>query len=200
VTTRWLDRVKVCVGWEPVDRARIADLRRCVGSDCTEVIEALGQRLAQFKDAQRLMANTRFVQRLYGVLREWLMGLLDGSFDEEHVRARWEFVRRLVEVGLSFEDLILLEGLARGMVFDLSQGWLDECPQALWPTIYTLDKALCLDMALIHDIYFQMREAEIESATLDRFLEITGFSRTLYENLAETREWSEVDLGRTGLP
>lgn len=195
----WFDKVKACVGWDLVDRARIAKLRRFMDADCTEMVESLGKQLAQCKDTQPLMANARFVQRLHAVIGEWLVGLLDGTFDEEHVKARWDLGRKLAEVDLSFEDIILLECLARRLLCELAQGQLDERPQVLWATMHTLDKALCLDLALVYNGYLQVRESEMERAMLDRFFSITGFSRTLYENLAEAREWSEVDLEQTGL-
>jgi len=78
-----------------------------------------------------------------------------------------------------------------------TQGRLNEEP---WATINALDKALCLDMAVIYNSYLQARETQMERAMLDRFLAITGFSRTLYENLAEAREWSEIGLERTQSP
>jgi hypothetical protein len=195
----WFDKIKTCVGWDLVDRARIAKLRRSMDSDCTEIIEALGKQLAQFKGVQSLMTNARFVQRLHSVLREWLIGLLDGTFDEEYVKARWGFGQKLVEVDLSFEDIILLESLARRSLFELAQGELNERPQVLWATVSTLDKALCLDLVLIYNGYLQAREAEMERTLLDQFLAITGFSRTLYENLAEAREWTEVDVEQARL-
>jgi hypothetical protein len=195
----WFDKIKTCVGWDLVDRARIAKLRRSMDSDCTEIIEALGKQLAQFKGVQSLMTNARFVQRLHSVLREWLIGLLDGTFDEEYVKARWGFGQKLVEVDLSFEDIILLESLARRSLFELAQGELNERPQVLWATVSTLDKALCLDLILIYNGYLQAREAEMERTLLDQFLAITGFSRTLYENLAEAREWTEVDVEQARL-
>lgn len=195
----WFDKIKTCVGWDLVDRARIAKLRRSMDSDCTEIIEALGKQLAQFKGVQSLMTNARFVQRLHSVLREWLIGLLDGTFDEEYVKARWGFGQKLVEVDLSFEDIILLESLARRSLFELAQEELNERPQVLWATVSTLDKALCLDLILIYNGYLQAREAEVERTLLDQFLAITGFSRTLYENLAEAREWTEVDVEQARL-
>jgi hypothetical protein len=195
----WFDKIKTCVGWDLVDRARIAKLRRSMDSDCTEIIEALGKQLAQFKGVQSLMTNARFVQRLHSVLREWLIGLLDGTFDEEYVKARWGFGQKLVEVDLSFEDIILLESLARRSLFELAQEELNERPQVLWATVSTLDKALCLDLILIYNGYLQVREAEVERTLLDQFLAITGFSRTLYENLAEAREWTEVDVEQARL-
>lgn len=195
----WFDKIKTCVGWDLVDRARIAKLRRSMDSDCTEIIEALGKQLAQFKGVQSLMTNARFVQRLHSVLREWLIGLLDGTFDEEYVKARWGFGQKLVEVDLSFEDIILLESLARRSLFELAQEELNERPQVLWATVSTLDKALCLDLILIYNGYLQAREAEMERTLLDQFLAITGFSRTLYENLAEAREWTEVDVEQARL-
>jgi hypothetical protein len=186
------DKVKTCVGWNSVDREQIAKLRHCLNSDVDEVVDALSKQLVQFKGTQELLANTRFVQRLHSLLSEWLMGLLDGTFDEEYVQMRWAFVRDLVEVDLTFEDLLLLEGLARKRLFELAKVRLGDGSGGLLETIYTLDKALCLDRALIFSCYTEIRDAEIERSLLDRFLAITGFSRTLYENLAEAREWSEA--------
>ena len=50
-----------------------------------------------------------------------------------------------------------------------------------------LEKALSLDLALIYNGYLEVRDAEMERTLLDRFLKVTGFSRTLYENLAERK-------------
>ncbi|RLC60005.1 MAG: hypothetical protein DRI79_07400 [Chloroflexi bacterium] len=187
----WFDKIKMSVGWDRTDQARLAELRRWLDSDITEVIETLGRQLAQFKGTQPLMANARFVQRLHGVLCEWLEGLLDGTFDGEYVKERWAFGQKLMEIDLTFEDVILLEELARGQLFELAQTRLSERPQALSATMRTLDKALNLDLTLIYNGYLQVRDAEMERMLLDRFLAITGFSRTLYENLAEAWEWSE---------
>jgi hypothetical protein len=186
----WFDKVKTFIGWDLADRARMATVRRCLDSDLTEVIEALGKQLSRLKGTQPLMANARFVQRLHGILLEWLMGLLDGAFDGEYVQERWTFGRKLVEIDLTFEEFILLEGLARVHLFELAQRKLGEHPKELSSTMCTLDKALNLDMALIYSAYLEVRSAEMERALLDRFLAVTGFSRTLYENLAEAREWT----------
>lgn len=186
----WFDKVKTFVGWNSVDQERMANLRRYLDSDLTGVIETLGRQLSRLKGTQPLMANARFVQRLHSVLGEWLVGLLDGMFDDEYVRERWTFGRKLAEIDLTFEEFILLEGMARGRLFALAQGRLADHPQELSSTMCTLDKALNLDLALIYSAYLEVRNAEMERVLLDRFLAITGFSRTLYENLAEAREWS----------
>jgi len=191
VTTGWFARAKLCVGWDSADRTRIAELRNCLDSDLNGMVESLGRQLVQFKDTQSLMANARFVHRLHSVLREWLVGLLDGTFDGEYVQERWAFGRKLVEIDIKFEDVILLEGLARNQLFEFAQEKLNECPQGLSSTMRTLDKALNLDLALIYSAYLEVRDAEMERALLDRFLRVTGFSRTLYENLAEARGWGE---------
>jgi hypothetical protein len=191
--TIWFDKVKTYVGWNGADRAQIAEVRRWLNSDLTDVVTGLGKQLAQFKGTQPLMANTRFVQRFHDVLNEWLMGLLDGTFDGKYVKKRCTFGQKLAEIDLTFEDIILLEGLTRGYLFELAQGQLGECPHALSATMNTLDKALNLDMTLIYNGYLQAHDAEMERALLDHFLDVTGFSRTLYENLAGARERSEED-------
>jgi hypothetical protein len=197
--TVWLDKVKTCIGWDAVDRDRVDELYACLDSDLHEVVEAIGSCMVQFKGTQSLMANVRFVQRLHAVLREWLTGPLAGEFDEAYTQTRWALVRKLLEVDLTFEDIILIEGLARGQLLKLAQMRLDVEDEDLSAMAYALEKALRLDMALIHDGYTRVRDAEIERATLDRFLAITGFSRTLYENLAEAREWGEVSLQQSGV-
>jgi hypothetical protein len=197
--TVWLDKVKMCVGWDAVDRDRVCKLHACLNSDLHKVIEAVGSCVVQFKDTQSLMTNARFVQRLHSVLREWLTGPLAGEFDEAYAQARWALVHTLMEVDLTFEDVILIEGVAREQLLRLAQARSGLGAEDLSATVHALDKALRLDMALIHGGYTQVRDAEIERATLDRFLAITGFSRTLYENLAEAREWSEVNLQRSGV-
>ena len=185
----WFTKVKTCIGWDLADQARMASLRRCVDSDVGPTIEALGRQLAQLKGTQPLMANARFVQRLHGVLREWLMGLLDGTFDDEYVQDRWAFGHQLIELNLTFQEFILLEGLARGRLFELAQGKLSDGPEVLSAMMRTLDKALNLDLILVCSAYLDVHDAEMERALLDRFLAVTGFSRTLYENLAGERGW-----------
>jgi hypothetical protein len=187
VATIWFDRVKACVGWSPTDCERITRLRDYLDSDLDGIIAILGEQLAQLKGTQSLMANARFVRRLHSVLREWLTGLLNGTFDEDYIRARWEFGQRMVEADLTFEDVILLEGLARKQFAELAKKRSNGRSRALSAMLRTLEKALCLDLALVHGSYLQVHDARMEQVLLDRFLTITGFSRTLYENLAETR-------------
>ena len=190
MTMNWFDRVKMCVGWNSADRERMAQLRRCMDSDFAGVIEDISEQLAKFKGTQSLMFNKRFARRLHGVLREWLSGLLDGTFDQEYVKERSTFGRKLLTTDLAFEDVILLEELTRRRLWALAEERLGECSDGLLPTMHTLDKAFNLDMTLIHDAYLKIRDAEMERVLLDRFLTVTGFSRTLYENLVGARGWN----------
>jgi len=191
VIANWFDRIKTYVDWDLADRARIAKLRRCLDSDLHEVVEALGQQLVKFKGAQSLMSNARFVQRLHSVIRKWLVGLLEGTFDDEYVRMRLAFGRDLVAIDLTFEDVILLEELARRQLFEFAREELRDNPHVLSSTMRTLEKAFNLDLALIYSAYLKVRDAKMERALLDRFLTVTGFSRTLYENLVEARGMQE---------
>jgi len=192
----WFDTVKACVGWDLTDRARIAELRGWLNSDADEVVEYLGQHLAVCKGAQALMSNKRFVRRLHATLGEWLTGLLDGAFEGERAGKRQSFGTALLERDLTFNDVILLEGLVRSRLFDMARERLGDDAEALSAMMRSLDKALNLDSALIYSGYLEVRDAEIERALLDRFLTITGFSRTLYENLAEARENGVVEVAR----
>jgi hypothetical protein len=188
--TGWFDKVKTYVGWNLTDQALIAGLRSCMDADLDGMVEDLARQLVKFKGTQLLMTNQRFVRRLHGVLREWLSGLLEGVFNEEYIERRSAFGQKLREIDLTFEDVILLEELTRRQLFGLAREMLDDRPKVLSSTMHTLDKAFNLDLALIYSAYLAARDAEMERALLDRFLEVTGFSRTLYENLADTRGWN----------
>ena len=188
----WLDRVKTCFRWDKADRARIAELCSWLDSDVSNIVESLARQLEQLKGVQPLMSNARFVWRLHTVLHEWLTGLLNGTFDGQYARERWAFGQKLMGADLTFEDIIMLGGVVRNQFFELARERLEGRPEELSATMHTLDKALDLDLTLIYSGYRQVHDAEMERALLDRFLSITGFSRTLYENLAEARERKQV--------
>lgn len=190
--TGWFDKVKTYVRWDLTDQALIAGLHSCMDADLNGMVEDLAKQLVKFKGTQLLMTNQRFVRRLHSVLCEWLSGLLEGVFDEEYIERRSAFGQKLREIDLTFEDVILLEELTRRQLFGLAREMLDERPKVLSSTMHTLDKAFNLDLALIYSAYLAARDAEMERALLDRFLEVTGFSRTLYENLADARGWNNV--------
>ena len=187
MTMDWFDRIKTYVGWDLADQARIVELRGCMDSDFPRVIQDLGEQLVKFKNAQSLMTNKRFVQRLHSVLREWLNGLLDGAFDQEYVKGRAMLGPKLAGADLTFQDMILLEGLTRRQLFEFAEERLGDNPDVLSSTMHTVDKALNLDLTLIYSTYLELRDAEMKRALLNQFLTVTGFSRTLYENLAEAR-------------
>jgi hypothetical protein len=196
--TAWFDTVKACVGWDLADQERVAELRNWLNSDRQELVEYLGQQLAQCKGAQALMSNKRFVRRLHGTLDEWLAGLLEGAFEGERAQERRAFGTGLPERDLTFNDVILLEGLVRSRLFELARRRLGEEAEALTATMRSLDKALNLDSALLYSGYLEVRDAELERTLLDRFLTVTGFSRTLYEHLVEARNNGVAEVARAG--
>jgi hypothetical protein len=196
--TAWFDTVKACVGWDLADQAQIAKLRSWLNSNLSQVVEYLGEQLAECKGAHALMSNKRFVRRLHATLGEWLSGLLEGAFEGERAQERRAFGTGLLERDLTFNDVILLEGLARSRLFELAREQLSDDAEALSATMRSLDKALNLDSALIYSGYLEVRDAELERALLDRFLTVTGFSRTLYENLVEARSNGVAEVARAG--
>ena len=187
MTMNWFDRIKMYVGWDLTDQERIAKLRGCIDSDLSAMIQDLGEKLAKFKGAQSLMTNKRFARQLHDVLYEWLNGLLDGTFDNEYLQKRTMFGQKLARVDLTFEDIILLEELTRKQLFGFAEERLGEHSGILSSTMHTLDKALNLDLTLIYNACLEVRDAEMKRTLLNQFLTVTGFSRTLYENLAEAR-------------
>ena len=187
----WTDKVRACVDWSEEDRARLAEVRGWLDPRSDEVIEDLGDQLIQVNGARSLMTNARFTRRLRSVLREWLTGVLCGTFDDAYSENRKTLGRKLADVDLGFEDVILLEQMAVERLFELAQERLDGQPQRLSSLMQTLNKAMNCDLALVYDGCLDVRDAEMERALLDRFLTVTGFSPTLYESLVEAWRWNQ---------
>jgi hypothetical protein len=187
----WTEKVRSCVDWSEQDRTRLAKLHDWFAPRSEEFVEVLGEQLIQLNGVRPLMTNTRFARRLHGVLREWLVGLLDGAFDDAHIEERQALGRKLADVDLAFEDVILLEGMVRRRLFELAQEKLDGQPRRLSSMMHTLNKALDCDLALVYVGCLDSRDARMEQALLDRFLTVTGFSPTLYESLVEAWRWSQ---------
>jgi len=190
----WTDKVRACFDWSEEDRARLAEVRSWLNPRSDEVIEDLGDQLIQVNGARSLMSNARFTRRLRGVIHEWLTGVLSGAFDEAYSDKRRTLGKRLADVDLGFEDVILLEEMARQRLFELAQEQLADQPHRLSSLMQTLNKALSCDLALIYDGCLDIRDAEMERALLDRFLTVTGFSPTLYESLVEAWRWNQQQV------
>jgi hypothetical protein len=191
----WADKARVCVDWREEDQARLAELRRWLESEQEEMIEDLADRLIKSNGAQPLMRNARFVQRLHDVLREWLMGLMKGPFDDGRAERRLALGQRLANVDLTFEDVILLEAMTHQRLFALAERRVGEQPQELSSTMRTLNKVMTYDRGLVYAGCLDLHDAELEDSLLDRFLTVTGFSPTLYESLVEAWRWSHERIG-----
>ena len=185
----WLERARQGCGWTADDERRIDAIRQWVTPEVAEIITLLTGRLVQLKETQPLMSNTRFVKRLHEVLQEWFLGLLESPLEQASLDHKVALGRKFVEIELEFEDIILLESMAHAQLQALVRGNVEADAEEFVPTMDTLNKALCLHLALLHRGYFKVRDAVMERTMLDRFLAVTGFSRTLYENLAGSREW-----------
>jgi hypothetical protein len=150
--------------------------------------EDLFEALAALDGAPSATRNARFARRLRDLIREWLTGLMDVSFDGEFAERRQSLGQRLVRLDLSFQDLVLLEAMASRRLFSLAFALMDGRPQELSLAVRTLNTAILYDRALIYAGFVELHDRELEQALLERFLSITGFSPSLYEGLAETWE------------
>jgi len=181
----WLEAVKVCTGWNEDDQERIQQLHLWLDTHLSDVVTVLAAELAECNGVKPLMSNKRFVEGLHNLLRDWLKGFLDGGFDGLYAERRKAFGRKLLNSDLAFEDVILLQGLARQEMLKLIQEKLQGRPEELLSMMSAVDKAMNVDSALVYRGYLQVRDDQLEQELLDQFIDVTGFSRTLYENLTE---------------
>jgi len=194
----WDDKIRSCVKWREGDQTRLAELRAWLDAERELIVRDLAESLMALNGAQRLTSNARFVRLLHDLLDEWLTGVTAGTFDDDEdgrVERRRALGQKLADVNLTFEDLVLMEGIAQERLFALAQTQLGDEPQRLALMMQALSKAMTYDRALVHAGCLDLHDSELEEALLDRFLTVTGFSPSLYESLAEAWRWNRKRIG-----
>lgn len=193
----WADRAESWIGWDEKDEKRLASLRTWMVSVEEELLDVLVERATELDGFPRPLRNDRFTARLHALLEEWLSGLLAPARDVECQEQRRNLGYQLARLDLTYQDILLLEATAHRRLVMMVNRNVDGCTDQLSPTLGALSKTLTYDRGLVYAGFAALRDNEMEQALLDRFLTITGFSRTLYEGLAEIWEQESGGTRRT---
>jgi len=189
----WADRAGSCIDWEERDEDRLAAIRKWLEPEKDGFVAGLVERVSRLDRVPRLLRNDRFAGRLHTVLQEWLSGLLTLACDDlDRQERRRSLGARLARLNISYDEVILIEGMTYRWLTSVITEHVDGCVDELSPTLCALHKAMTYDRGLVHAGFVDLRDSEMEQALLDRFLAITGFSPSLYEGLAETWEQGQA--------
>jgi protoglobin len=179
---------KACVDWRESDKVCVRRLADWFSADSCALVDTLQSQLVYFRRMQEMMLNTRFADTLRQVLSDWMDELLLGDYTESYVEHRILTVQRLTGLDLALADIILLGDLVRRELLALARRYLRDDAVDMPAMQEAVDKAVSLDLMVVCDIYQQMHDEKMENLFLDRFLSVTGFSRSLYENLSVVQQ------------
>jgi two-component system, LuxR family, sensor kinase FixL len=160
------------VGWTTEDAQRVASLSPLVLAHADELIADFYAEIRRHPQAAAVITGgSEQIKRLSKTLRQWLVELLAGRYDDDYMSRRWKVGYRHVEIGLAqrFASLALSR-LRAGIVRSIQQEWRGD-PDERLACLVSLHKLIDLEHALIQDAYeyeHVRRERELERARGER--------------------------------
>ena len=163
-------------GLDEEDRQLLADMKPAMKKHIPDIIDAFYENLEQNERTHEILhAEPGRVERLKGHLAKWLLGLVDGIYDDDYFDKRYKIGHRHVEVGLEPRYVIAAMAWCRAEAVNII---IDaEYPDASDKDdrCAVLNKAMDLDLNIMLQSYDDKR--------VEQFLEVTGFSKQLFENM-----------------
>jgi PAS domain S-box-containing protein len=160
------------VGWTTEDARRVASLGPLVLVHADELIADFYAEIGRHPEAAAVITGgDEQIKRLSKSLRQWLIELLAGRYDDAYIARRWHVGYRHVEIGLAQRfTSMALSRLRAGIVHSVQEEWRGD-PDERLACLVSLHKLIDLDHALILDAYeyeHVRRERELERARGER--------------------------------
>lgn len=171
-----MDEIKQVSELSDEDRALLAEMRAAVEAHAAEIVELFYAHLQRFEHLDNLLnAQPGRVERLKGHLRQWLITLTEGEYGDAYYERRYRIGKRHVEVGLEPRYVVAAMAFCRAHAARL----IVEREYANDPQkdarARALNRVMDIDLNIMLQSYDDNRIAQ--------FLEVTGFSRELFDNL-----------------
>jgi len=152
------------VGWTDEDAARVHRAGPLLESHLAELIDDFYAEIQRHPQAKKVFADDAQVARLKVSLRNWLLQLFQGPYDEAYATQRWQVGRRHVEVGLDhIYAHAALARLRRGLARALRVEWPADAA-GFDETINSLNTLIDLDLAKIEDAYAAEYQDRLQKA------------------------------------
>lgn len=159
-----------------VDRQLLVEMQPAIEKHVPAIVEAFYAQLEKFDHLRALLhAEPGRVEKLKGHLSRWLKGLASGAYEDAYFAERYRIGKRHVEVGLEPRYVVAAMAFCRGFAARLivEAEYADD-PQKEARMI-ALNRIMDLDLNIMLQSY--------EDHRLQQFLDVTGFSKQLYETL-----------------
>jgi signal transduction histidine kinase len=118
------------------------------------LIDDFYEEISRHPEAHRVITGgAEQIERLKSTLRNWLLELFSGQYDQQYVTRRWRVGLRHVEIGLNqVYTNVAMSRLRTGLLVALQSSWQGTVEDLL-AARQSLNKLLDLDLAIIEDAY-----------------------------------------------
>lgn len=151
-------RRKTFCRFDETDAELLKELRELFEERADSVVDRFYDHLLRYEALQPLLADKATVERLKGFQREYLLSLASGEYGEEYARNRLKIGRTHDRIGLESQWYLGTYGLYLDLLLPLIQERLASDPPRAARTSAALTKLMILDMQLVLDAYYGMRQ------------------------------------------
>ena len=153
----------------------LAEMRPTLEKFAPQMVDAFYAQLEKFDRTHEILhAKPGRLDALRRHLLKWLVGLADGRYDLAHFEERYRIGKRHVEVGLEPRFVVAAMSFCRHLAAPLIAAEYAGDPR-LAERWLALDKSMDIDLNIMLQSYDDQR--------IHQFLEVTGFSKELFENM-----------------
>ena len=171
-----MDEIKRVSELSDADRALLAEMRTAVENQSPKIVALFYEHLQRFEHLSVLLnAEPGRVERLKGHLQQWLITLTEGDYGDAYYERRYRIGKRHVEVGLEPRYVMAAMAFCRAHAARLIVEEAYAADPHKDARARALNRVMDIDLNIMLQSYDDHRIAQ--------FLEVTGFSRELFDNL-----------------
>ena len=195
ITQREIERRKKYLGFTDEDCQTLADSRSFVTANVDSIVDDFYKRILPFDEVDRLIGDAETLQRLKNHMRNYIVTLFDGQYDEEyiHSRLRVGVVHRRIGVDPKFyvSAVHIIISILREVVITHSEKSCDVCNARLT----AIEKIIMFDLSLTFDTYIHSLMDEVVRSRE----ELAKYAESLEEQVADRTKRLEVLARHDGL-
>ncbi|HOV47827.1 MAG: hypothetical protein KBH71_01100 [Anaerolineae bacterium] len=171
-----MDEIKQISVLTDEDRALLRDMRGVIERRAPEIVALFYAHLQRFPHLDAILnAEPGRIERLKGHLQQWLITLADDTHGDAYYARRYRIGKRHVEVGLEPRYVVAAMAFCRAHAARLIVEEEYAADPQKEARIRALNRVMDVDLNIMLQSYDDHRIAQ--------FLEVTGFSRELFDNL-----------------
>ena len=191
MTETFLEELRRYVGFAARDEGALRSLAPHADSHLHRIAEQFYDRLSQHEEARRVFSGPEQVERLKGMLQQWMRELMLGPWDEAYYQRRARIGRRHVQIALPQRYMFAAMDVIRIELASIAQAAFDADLEARTAVISALHRIIDIELAIMLETY---REAFVHKVQhLERLEKVhlelrLALSEARYDEVVEKGE------------